>query len=86
MKKIYNLTDIKDYIFKKSFVFRDGNRRLLLSSLVKTGYSENVYYVEILNGIFTDKELLNLINKEKPYGGHVEYLDNKITEIHIYND
>lgn len=86
MIKINNIVDIKDYLFKSPVVFRDKYKILFVSRHTRQGDNDKTFFVEIIQGGFSDEELLNICNPERLHGGTVQSLNNGVIEVKIYND
>lgn len=86
MIKINNLVDIKDYLFKSPTVFRDKDRLLFVSQYTRQSESVKTFFVEIIQGIFSDEELFNICFPERKCGGKIHLLKNGVIEVKIYND
>lgn len=81
---INKLIAIKDYLFNRPEIIRDSQRLLFKSAYIKKETDQNSYFVEIINGIYTDEELISLCEPDNVKGGRVHKQPNGVTQITIY--
>lgn len=81
---INKLVTIKDYLFQHPVIIRDDKRFLLKSDYVKKEENQNSYFVEIIQGIYTDEELFTLCEPDYKKGGRVHKQQNGVIQITIY--
>lgn len=81
---INNIITIKDFLFNRPAVIRDNSRLLFKSDYIKKEEEQNIYFIEIVKGIYTDDELINICEPNNKKGGRIYKQQNGVTQIIIY--
>ncbi len=81
---INKLIVIKDYLFYRPEVIRDNSRILFKSAYVKKEQEQDTYFLDIIQGIYTEDELIRLCEPNNEKGGRVHKQQNGVIQITIY--